>query len=312
MELHGIQWFMPPPGAISGTLVTADRVHLRFARWSPKRRARGTICVFHGRSEMIERYYEVVGDLLERGFVVAMADWRGQGASARALRDRSKGHVRSFAEYDRDLNAFMAEVVLPDCPPPHFALAHSMGGLVLLRAAHDGRVRFQRIVLSAPMIGFGPTRPSQPNACRIAATVTRLGLGGMRAHGQARETIDTVKFEGNRLTGDPARFDRNVTICRNVPQVLISGPTYGWIHAACRAMRQATDRKFAAAIRIPTLFVVGSLEHVVSLTAIERFAASMRAGTTVVIPGGQHELLMERDDIRAQFYAAFDAFIPGS
>jgi lysophospholipase len=31
-----------------------------------------------------------------------------------------------------------------------------------------------------------------------------------------------------------------------------------------------------------------------------------------VIPGARHEILMERDAIRAQFWAAFDAFIPGS
>ena len=140
----------------------------------------------------------------------------------------------------------------------------------------------------------------------------RMGLGGMRAHGQARETIDTVSFEGDRLTGDRARFDRNIAICRSLPQVLVSGPTYGWIHAACRAMRAAAEPKFAAAIRIPSLFVVGTLEHVVSLGAIERFARNMRAASTVIVPGGQHELLMETNALRAQFWAAFDAFIPGS
>ena len=38
-----------------------------------------------------------------------------------------KGHVDSFEEYDRDLDAFMQHVALPDCPAPHFALAHSTG-----------------------------------------------------------------------------------------------------------------------------------------------------------------------------------------
>jgi lysophospholipase len=32
----------------------------------------------------------------------------------------------------------------------------------------------------------------------------------------------------------------------------------------------------------------------------------------VVIVGAQHELMMERDAFREQFWAAFDAFIPGS
>ena len=32
----------------------------------------------------------------------------------------------------------------------------------------------------------------------------------------------------------------------------------------------------------------------------------------IVIPGARHEILMEREAIREQFWAAFDAFIPGS
>jgi lysophospholipase len=312
MKLNEIGGFRAPSGAVIGTVTTSDAVTLRFARWTPSRRARGTVCLLPGRSETIERYYEVVADLLARDFAVAALDWRGQGGSARALRDPAKGHVRSFAEYDRDLDAFLAEVVLPDCPPPHFGLASSMGGLICLRAARDGRVRFSRMVLCAPMIAFGPTRPTQPTACRIAATLTLLGLGGMSAHGEARETIERIPFDGNELTGDQPRFERNVAVARGMPEVFVSGPTYGWIHAACRAMREAANPAFAEAIRVPTLMVVGSREHVVSLPAIERFAAAMRTGTALVIPGAQHELLMETDAIRGQFFAAFDAFVPGS
>jgi lysophospholipase len=311
MELHGIPGFQPPPDAVVGSLKTPDRVALRFARWAPKKAARGTVVVLPGRSEMIERYYEVVAELLERRFAVAIADWRGQGGSARSLRDAAKGHVRSFADYDRDLAAFMDEVVLPDCPPPIFALAHSMGGLICLRALHDGGVRFQRAVLSAPMIAWGPTRPSQGNACRIAAAVTAMGLGSLSAPGQARETADRVPFDGNAFTGDPARFGRNVAIARGLSNVFVGGPTYRWLHAACRAMGQAARPRYAAAIRVPTLMMVGSRERVVSLPAIERFAKNMRLGAALVIPGAQHELLQERDSVRAQFWAAFDAFVPG-
>jgi lysophospholipase len=120
-----------------------------------------------------------------------------------------------------------------------------------------------------------------------------------------------VRFEGNAFTSDPRRFERNLKIGQTLQQVFISGPTFGWVHAACRAMREAADPKYAAAIRVPTLIVVGTLERVVSLAAIERFAAGMRAGRALLVPGGQHELLMERDALRSQFWAAFDAFIPG-
>jgi lysophospholipase len=53
-------------------------------------------------------------------------------------------------------------------------------------------------------------------------------------------------------------------------------------------------------------------DSVVSNAAIERFATRLRAGAHLVISGSRHEILMERDVYRAQFWAAFDAFVPGS
>jgi lysophospholipase len=47
---------------------------------------RGSVVVSPGRSEPIEKYFEVVQDLLDRGFVVLVHDWRGQGLSHRACR----------------------------------------------------------------------------------------------------------------------------------------------------------------------------------------------------------------------------------
>src|ERR1700704_3910239 len=128
-----------PSDVVSGTLKTRDGVSLRFARWAPPLGRRGTVCLFQGRSEFIEKYFEMVRDLRARGFAVATFDWRGQGLSDRALRDPFKGHVGNFSEYDTDLATFMQDLVLPDCPPPHFAIGHSAGASVLIRAAHRGK-----------------------------------------------------------------------------------------------------------------------------------------------------------------------------
>jgi lysophospholipase len=313
MELFGFEGNPVPDGAVVGSVTTPDGVTLRYARWrAAGRRSLGTVCILQGRSETIEKYFETVGDLRKRGFAVAAFDWRGQGGSDRHLRNPAKGHVDSFAEYDRDLDAFVQQVVLPDCPPPHYALAHSMGGLLALRAAHGNRARFTRMVLIGPFVWFGPTRPPPAVACRIAASFTATGLGELAAHGQARETIMNTPFEGNSLTGDPARYARLRAIAERFPEVCVGTPTYGWLYAACRACREAAEPDFAPGIKIPTLIVVGALERVVSIAAIERLASEIRTGGHLVIPGAEHELLMERDSIRDQFFAAFDAFVPGS
>ena len=122
-----------PEDVVSGTIKTPDGAELRFARWAPPAGRKGTVCVFTGRSEQIEKYFETVRDLRDRGFAVAMIDWRGQGHSSRRLRDPRKGYVRDFSDFEVDVETFVQQVVLPDCPPPYFALAHSMGGAVMLR-----------------------------------------------------------------------------------------------------------------------------------------------------------------------------------
>jgi lysophospholipase len=163
---------------VTGTLKTPDGVTLRFARWAPPAGRKGTVCLFTGRAEFIEKYFETVRDLRSRGFAVAMIDWRGQGLSERALSNPLRGYVRTFDDYSVDLATFVQDVVLPDCPPPVFALAHSMGASILLRAAHEGHRWFDRMVLLAPMIGLpGSVRRSLPTRLTVKA-MRLLGLGG--------------------------------------------------------------------------------------------------------------------------------------
>ncbi len=175
-----------PGGAVVGELKGAGGVRLRFARWQHTRGARrGTVCLFQGRGEFIEKYFEVIADLRRRGFAVATLDWRGQGGSERIVGHPRKGHVGSFAEFDADLRIFMRDVVLPDCPPPFIALAHSMGGNILLRNAAKPGSWFDRMVLTAPMIYVSEERAKHSQrVTRLAAEVACL-VGGAKSYVRA-------------------------------------------------------------------------------------------------------------------------------
>jgi lysophospholipase len=59
------------------------------------------------------------------------------------------------------------------------------------------------------------------------------------------------------------------------------------------------------------VFAAGA-DRVVSTPHIERFGNRLKAGRVIVLDHSEHEILQERDSIRQQFWAAFDAFIPGS
>jgi len=44
----------------------------------------------------------------------------------------------------------------------------------------------------------------------------------------------------------------------------------------------------------------------------EAFASRLKAGHFITLPQARHDLLMEREVFRSQFWAAFDAFVPGA
>ena len=311
MDLISIPANPVPEGAIVGEVKAADGMSLRFARWPAPPGRRGTVCLFQGRAEFIEKYFEVVNDLLSRRFAVVTLDWRGQGLSQRALADPRKGHVRNFAEYGRDLDALMRQVVLPDCPAPHFALAHSMGGAILLQAAAEGRRWFDRTVLSTPMIGL-TGRAMSVMARSTARFMSLMGMGGSYVPAGGASAVNSLPFVGNVLTSDPVRYARASALIDAHPALGLGSPTIAWLNAAYRLMGKFAVPTYPRALRQPILMVAAGLDDVVSTPAIEQFAIRMRAGSHVIIPGARHEILMEQDHLRAQFWAAFDAFIPGS
>jgi len=300
-----------PEGAVTGTLKTPDGVSLRFARWDPPPGRKGTVCLFQGRAEFIEKYFETVRDLRARGFAVATLDWRGQGFSQRMLRNPRKGYVRRFADYGIDLETFVNEIVLPDCPPPFFALAHSMGATVLLRAAYHGQRWFDRMVLLAPMISLPGLR--QSTTTRTAVKVLRLlGLGGSYVPGGDATVMMQRPFIGNLLTSDPVRYARNVAVLEAEPALSIAWPTVAWADSAFKVMRELSERAYGLKIRQPILIIAAGQDRIVSTPAIDEFAGRLRAGSHLIVPGARHELLMEQDRFRMQVLAAFDAFVPGT
>lgn len=302
----------PPPGAIFVPVTTADGLPLRAAYWPARTEAaKGTVCVVQGRAEFIEKYFETVEDLLARGFAVVAFDWRGQGLSARQVKNARKGHVRSFDDFRKDLEAIHDQVLVPHLPQPFFGLAHSMGGAICLNGAYEGWLSFQRLVAMAPMIDLAIIRRSAPTAF-LVRVLRLLGFGRSFVPGGGETSISTEPFKGNRLTTDPVRYARNAEAAHAIGPGAVGAPTVAWLDAAFRLMKRFADPGYPLKIRLPVLIVAAGADPVCATPAIERFAARLKAGHAIVLPGARHEILMERDSIREDFWAAFDAFVPGS
>jgi lysophospholipase len=301
-----------PDGAVAGYVKAADGTKLRYALFRPKGEAQGTVVLVQGRAEFIEKYFETVRDLLVRRFAVVTFDLRGQGGSERLLSNPAKGHVTDFADYVADLDAVLDQVVFTDCPTPVFALGHSTGATVLLLASVGGRSRFRRQVLLSPFLGL-PDDRAHDTAARVFTTVARgLGFGRLAMPTAGSHIRHAQSFETNRLTGDATRYARNAALAAAHPELVVTVPTIAWINAALASIARIDAEDFAPRIRVPGLIVAGGNDRIVSLAAIERFASRFKVGHLIVIAGARHELLQEREPLREQLLAAFDAFVPGT
>jgi lysophospholipase len=312
MDLVSLAKNPVPSGVAAGYFKGYDGTKLRYARWDATRTPRrGTVCLFAGRSEFIEKYFEVIADLRRRGFAVATMDWRGQGGSERPLSNPRKGHVRGFWEYDRDLIRFMKDIVLPDCPPPFIGLGHSMGGNILLRAATMPGLWFERIVMTAPMIAIHPgLLGPKPSQARIYAEVAgALGLATSYVVGGSDAMEMTQPFENNVLTSDYERWSRAKAVLDIAPELGLGWPTVGWLRAALRACSRLSSPGYPARINVPLLMFAAGNDKIVSTRAIEDFAVDAKVASCILMPGARHEILQENDSVRTRFWAAFDAYL---
>ncbi|MET3664801.1 alpha/beta hydrolase [Caulobacter sp. 1776] len=282
----------------------ADGATLRAATFFPEGATRGTVVLSPGRTEPIEKYFEVVEDLLARGFAVLVHDWRGQGLSARGLPDRLKGHAQGFKTFLSDYKALL-DTFEARMPKPWIAMAHSMGGCLTMLALAHGEARFSAAVMSAPMLGLNSGGIPPWIATPLAWTMSRVGFTGEYVQGGQYDPLAQT-FVGDALTHDEARYDRYQAQLRANPEIALGGVTWGWADFAISACAWLRRSKGVEAIKIPVTLVAAELDNRVLNPDQKLIAARIPRGRYVEVPGAFHEILIETDPRRAIFWQAFD------
>jgi lysophospholipase len=192
---------------------------------------------------------------------------------------------------------------------PVIALAHSMGAHVLLRFLHEHKRRFAGAVLIAPMLGM-QTGTYSRQFTRWITFVLNLRQASPRLI-FAVEDRDPLRlaFEDNLVTSDRGRYERNRELLKAQPFLRIYGPTFGWLGAAFQSLRRIEHPGFAEAIGTSLLIVGAGRDRIVTTAATREFVKRLPNATYVEFEDAEHEILMERDAIRARFWSEFDAFV---
>lgn len=286
-----------PAGQVCRWLTTEDGVRIRAAFWQEG--AKGTVFLFPGRTEYIEKYGPAAGEMAARGFAMATVDWRGQGMADRPLPDRATGHVGRFPDYQKDVAALVAMARAEGLPEPFFLIAHSMGGQIGLRALIEG-LGVRAVAFSAPMWGIRVHPALRPLAWATSGLVTALGKGAAYAPGTGPVTyVAEAPFAGNVLTRDPLMYAFMQRQAAAHPDLALGGPSMQWLS---EALRDCLALSFRPSPRLPCLTMMGSLERVVDPARVHRRMARWPGGELDIVADAEHEVMMERPEVRRRFY----------
>lgn len=286
-----------PEGGEAWWVRAEDGVRLRIGAWT-RPEARGTVLLFPGRTEYVEKYGRTAAELARRGYATLTVDWRGQGLADRPLADRATGHVARFTDYQRDVRAAVATARALALPRPWHLLAHSMGGSIGLRALAEG-LEVGSAVFSAPMWGIVLAPWMRPFARAVAGAARPMGFGHRYAPGTQAETyVISAPFEGNMLTRDAEMYDYMRRQVRARPELALGGPSLAWVH---EALRETRALRAMAPPALPALSAVGSGERVVETRAIEAVMQRWPGARLEVYEGAEHEILMEGPELRDRF-----------
>lgn len=281
-------------------ITTDDGLTLRLGHWAAEGDCRGSVLLFPGRTEYVEKYARVAADLTAAGYDVLCIDWRGQGLSDRLLADRRIGHVGDFADYQRDVAGMVAAAGRMELPRPWHLLAHSMGGCIGLAALY-GSLPVASAAFSAPMWGINLRQLPHGMATGIAYLAGRLGRGGRPAPGSGGAMGTYVldeSFGANLLTADADEWCRLLREAAAWPDLILGGASFDWVG---KALNECLRLSRLPSPALPAMVALGGQERVVSASAIRDRVDRWPGAVLHEFPDARHEVMMCRPDRQAAF-----------
>lgn len=289
-------------------LTTADGLRIRVAYW-PVDGARGTVLMLPGRTEYVEKYGVVAQEFADRGFAMMAIDWRGQGLADRLIEDARVGHVINFPDYQKDLQAALDLITDLGAPKPWHLIGHSMGGGIGLRAVMEG-LNVTSCAFTGPMWGIYLSPLVKPFGWALPRVAEVFGMGTKLPPSTSYESyVLSSPFEGNMLTTDLDMYALMQRQLSAKPEMALGGPSLIWLREALRECRHLSR---LPSPNLPCVTFLGEHEKIIDCPKVHDRMNRWPGGALDIVPGGEHEVLMETPALRKRVYDRLEAlFVHG-
>ncbi|KPN62888.1 lysophospholipase [Aliiroseovarius crassostreae] len=284
-----------PEGGSAYWVYAKDRVRLRVGLWKPDSPQKGTVFVFPGRSEYIEKYGRTITELSKLGFGTFLIDWRGQGLADRSTTDAMTGHVDRFSDYHKDVAAMIEAAEELSLPKPWYLIGHSLGACIGLRALIDG-FPMSACAFTGPMWNIKLPAVKRAAAWPLSWAAQTLGKGHIYAPGtDGTSYVLSTPYEANRLTNDAEMYEYYIRQATTLTDHQIGGPSLGWLF---QTLKETKALSKVASPEIPCITFCGEQDEVVEISAVRDRMSRWPGGRLEMIPNARHDVFSEVPEIR--------------
>ncbi len=286
--------------------------NIRYGHIKTKLESKGTMIILPGFREPVEKYFETIRDMLDRGYDIWTIDWLGQGGSDRFLEDNGdRTHSESFDKTVKYFDKFIKEVVKPKEGDNLILNAHSMGAHLGLRYIQEfGKDLVKSAIISAPM--FMVKTEKYPRAAAKILATFGYKTGGAEKYVPGAKDYNDKDFDlvdsSVQITGIN-RYKSQMAIFKARPDLRASGPTYGWLYNAFKSMDILNDKKYLEEIEIPILMATPLNDDKVELEEQEKASKIMKNCKMIKFEDAGHEIWMESDKFRNKWLEEVDSFL---
>lgn len=266
------------------------------------------IIYIEGLSEFAEKTYELARDFNKMGCNFDVIDRHGQARSGRYL-DADRQHSDGYEKDIADIINYRVREVPGDVPV--VLLGHSTGGLLALLALEKEPDLFQAGIITAPLLGvkIDYVKNIEDVISRMPLPPSLLNrfVPGGRGWLPRRHPESSLKPED--FSSDPERMMVQDYWMERNKKLRTGSPTVGWLKEMCKAILRVRQPAFLQNVKQPTLWLSAGQEKLVDVKAIFSAVSNMKNAEHIHYKDSQHEILMERDEIRGDALSRAESFL---
>jgi lysophospholipase len=292
---------------IYGSFQSYDHLTIRTAKWPATGKKRGTLFLLQGMGGFIEGYAPFAERMRTLGFDVFTLDWRGQGGSDRITQKETLLHIKSFDDYVKDFETYLAQQ--GTCARPIIIVGNSMGGNIALRYIHNHPAAVDGLVALSPMVDMHTQNFPHFIARSLALLLTHLGGEEKYVFGFDQFNLDRCisKFDPNQY-GDREKYLSDCVFLNSHKNLATGGPSFSWLKAAFESCELVKDYNFSSRIFIPVLMITVPKDHLVSPEAQREVCSIIPKCRQVLYSEGHHNLLKDEEKIVERVVHDIDRF----